>query len=314
MVYDAIARLKVQAHWQTDVIAGGLLGTALGIGLPLASRRFRCKSYRAVCRSALTNVFEPASGAANLRSIDASRLTAALWIPRIAAAYEPSAIRVALEDTKFYFTAPLRWDAEDWTYFGITVSAVVGAHAFDSKVRADFATGSDALLNGGKDKNVARDAYPALAIIAGTWAAAGLLGDSYGYRETWRLLEAGVFSRATGEILSRAAGRERPDGSTSPNQWRKGGDSFPSVHTSAAFAIGMTFAELGNDEYRWPRRIIGYSVAASTAYIRIKGNLPWTSDTVAGAALGIATARFVLNRENGNHAQIAVEPQWAVGC
>jgi membrane-associated phospholipid phosphatase len=29
-VYDAIARLKSQAHWQTDVIAGGLLGTGIG--------------------------------------------------------------------------------------------------------------------------------------------------------------------------------------------------------------------------------------------------------------------------------------------
>lgn len=29
-VYDAIARLKSHAHWQTDVIAGGLLGTGFG--------------------------------------------------------------------------------------------------------------------------------------------------------------------------------------------------------------------------------------------------------------------------------------------
>src|ERR1700730_1328898 len=29
-VYDSIARLKSQAHWQTDVIAGGILGTAIG--------------------------------------------------------------------------------------------------------------------------------------------------------------------------------------------------------------------------------------------------------------------------------------------
>ena len=26
-VYDAIARVKVQAHWQTDVLAGFVLGT-----------------------------------------------------------------------------------------------------------------------------------------------------------------------------------------------------------------------------------------------------------------------------------------------
>lgn len=230
-------------------------------------------------------------------------------LPIMSSANEPSGLQIALEDTKQYFTAPVRWDTEDWTYFGITVAAVAGAHAFDSNVRSHFATGSNAILNGGKDNNVARDAYPALALIAGTGIAAGFFRDTDGYHETWRLLEAGVFSTVTGEILSRAAGRERPDGTTSPNRWRKGGDSFPSVHASAAFAIGMTFAESGNDEYRWIRRIIGYSVAGGTAYIRIKDNLHWTSDTVAGAAIGIATARFVLNRENGNHAHVALEPQ-----
>jgi membrane-associated phospholipid phosphatase len=29
-IYDAVARMKVQAHWQTDVLAGWLLGTATG--------------------------------------------------------------------------------------------------------------------------------------------------------------------------------------------------------------------------------------------------------------------------------------------
>ena len=30
-VYDGIARMKVQAHWQSDVIAGYALGTAAGV-------------------------------------------------------------------------------------------------------------------------------------------------------------------------------------------------------------------------------------------------------------------------------------------
>jgi len=29
-VYDAIARMKSQAHWQTDVIAGWVIGTGIG--------------------------------------------------------------------------------------------------------------------------------------------------------------------------------------------------------------------------------------------------------------------------------------------
>ncbi|MDB6085843.1 MAG: phosphoesterase PA-phosphatase related protein [Gammaproteobacteria bacterium] len=224
-----------------------------------------------------------------------------------AGAAESSGVRTALDDAGQYFTAPLRWDAEDWTYFGVTAVAVAAAHQFDSNVRSHFATGSNAVLNG-KDKNSLRDALPSVALIAGTWATAGYLGDSDGYRETWRLVESGVLSSVSAEVLTLSVGRKRPDATTSPNQWRQGGDSFPSVHASAAFAIGMTFAESGNDDYRWIRRILGYGVAGGTAYIRVKNNVHWVSDTVAGAALGIATARFVLNRENGNHAQLTFQP------
>jgi membrane-associated phospholipid phosphatase len=208
----------------------------------------------------------------------------------------------ALEDTKLYFTAPVRWDSQDWLYFGGALLAVGASHEFDGRVRTHFATASDSQLNG-EDRNSLRDALPSVALIAGTALYASFIGDSDGYRETWSLLEAGVFSTATSEVLTLAAGRERPDATSSPNQWRHGGDSFPSVHASAAFAIGTVFAESGNDEYRWIRRIIGYGAAAGTGYIRVRDNAHWLSDTVAGAALGIATARFVLNRQD--HAQQA---------
>ncbi len=223
-------------------------------------------------------------------------LAAMVFAPAASRADDSFTFGVALEDTKQYFTAPLRWDTEDWLYFGGTVGAVVASHEFDGRVRAHYATGSNALLNG-KDRNSLRDAAPTVALIAGTFAAASFLDDHDGYRETWSLLEAGVFSTVTAEAFSYAAGRERPDATTSTHAWRKGGDSFPSVHTSAAFAVGMVFAESGNDDYRWVRRILGYGIAGATAYIRIKENDHWLSDTVAGGALGIATARFVLNRQ-----------------
>ncbi len=215
----------------------------------------------------------------------------------------------ALADVKDYYTAPLHWDAEDWLYFGGTLAVVAGSHEFDARVRDHFAKGPDDGLNGGQDKNVLRDALPAVGLIVGTGVYAGFLRDTDGYRETWSLVEAGVLSTATGEMLSLAAGRERPDAAVSSDQWRHGGDSFPSVHTSAAFAIGMVFAESGNDEYRWMRRILGYGIAGATGYIRVKEDVHWVSDTVAGAALGIATARFVLNRQDrDSHADLAFQP------
>ena len=206
-------------------------------------------------------------------------------------------IGAVLEDTKLYFTAPLRWDSQDWLYFGAALAAIGASHEFDSRVRTHFVNPKDPL--NGDDKNATRDAIPALALIVGTGLYAAAIGDRDGYKETGSLLEAGVFSVATSELLTLATGRERPDATTSPNMWGHGGDSFPSVHVSAAFAIGTVFAESGNDEYRWIRRILGYGVAAGTAYVRVRDNVHWLSDTVAGAALGIATARFVLNRQGG---------------
>lgn len=235
-------------------------------------------------------------------------LAAALFLRPAGSFADSFTLSEALQDTKLYFTAPLRWDSQDWLFFGGALAAIGASHEFDGRVRTHFVTANDALLNG-KDRNSVRDALPAVALILGTGLSASFFDDSDGYRETWSLLEAGVFSTVTGEVLSLAGGRERPDATSSPNQWRHGGDSFPSVHTSAAFAIGMVFAESGNDEYRWIRRIIGYGVAAGTGYIRVRENVHWLSDTVAGSALGIATARFVLNRgSNAQQESLQFEP------
>lgn len=214
----------------------------------------------------------------------------------------------ALDDIAQYYTAPLRWSGEDWLVFGGSLAAIAAAHSFDGRVRSDFATGPGA-LNGGQDKNSLRDAAPTVAIIGGTWAYAGILNDRDGYREGWALLEAGVLSGATGEALAFAFGRERPDATTSPNEWGKGADSFPSVHVSTAFAVGTVFAESGNDDYRWLRRILGYGIAAGTGYLRLHENVHWLSDTVAGSALGIATARFVLNRQTGKASESSLSFQ-----
>jgi membrane-associated phospholipid phosphatase len=113
------------------------------------------------------------------------------------------------------------------------------------------------------------------------------------------MLEAAAFSTAAGYILKQAAGRERPYVTADPGSWGNSGDSFPSLHTTAAFAIGTVLAESGGDRYRLLRRVLGYGIAVGTAYVRMDHDAHWLSDTVAGAGLGIATARFVMKRRDG---------------
>jgi membrane-associated phospholipid phosphatase len=70
------------------------------------------------------------------------------------------------------------------------------------------------------------------------------------------------------------------------------------MHVSTTFAVGTVLAESGSDRYRWLRRGIGYGLAGATAYARLDHNAHWLSDTVAGAALGIATAQFTIQRRD----------------
>ena len=218
-----------------------------------------------------------------------------------------SGTRSYLSDVGGYFTAPSRWDGSEWAWFGGAVLAIGLAHRYDSQVRTHFVgTGPVSSSN----TNDTKDAIPAAALFGGTWAFALLTQDRDGYREGWAMIEAGALSGVTAYALKFAAGRQRPDAATDPNEWFKSGDSFPSLHSTAAFAIGTVLAESGNDDYRFVRRLLGYGVGVATSYERLKHNAHWLSDTVAGAALGISSAHFAMNRRyaTGDESHLALVP------
>jgi len=201
----------------------------------------------------------------------------------------------AWQDTKLYFTAPVRWDGEDWLIFGGTLAAIAASHGLDTPVRNHFA-GKSPVLDG-KDPHSTRDALPAAVLVGGTFALALAVDSPDGRNEAYRMLEAAALSGITAEGLKYAAGRARPNETLHVNDWRKGGSSFPSLHATAAWSIGTVFAESGSDDFRWTRRILGYGIASFTAYERLHGNQHWFSDVVAGSALGLYTGAFVIKRQ-----------------
>jgi membrane-associated phospholipid phosphatase len=234
------------------------------------------------------------AGCCNIVRLIRAALLLLLFSPRLCLA-ESLGVADVLTDAKLYFTAPLYWDTRDWLYFGGVLAAIGTAHQFDGDVRRHFAIGSRAQLNG-QDSNSLRDAAPTAAILVGTWAFAQLSDSSNGHTEAYTMLESAGFSSVTTIALRYAAARARPNQTTQVDDWRSGGNSFPSLHTTAAFAVGTVLAESGSDDFRWTRRLLGYGIACATAYVRIRDNDHWLSDTVAGAAIGIATAQFTMNR------------------
>lgn len=201
-----------------------------------------------------------------------------------------------LDDVESYYTAPLRWDGEQWALFGGAIGAVALAHHYDSDVRTHF-VGAGA--SGSTSNSSLEDALPAAALWAGTYIYSTEWHDRSGLTVTWAMLEGAGLSTVTAYAFQYAIRRSGPDETTDPNQWFSSGSSFPSEHTTAAFAIGTVFAESGSGGYRWLTRVLGYGVASFTAYERLKHNAHWLSDVVAGAALGGSTGVFVLDRTYG---------------
>jgi membrane-associated phospholipid phosphatase len=199
------------------------------------------------------------------------------------------------EDIKLYFTAPLRWRAEEWAWFGGALVAIGASHHYDTQVRTHFVGNKTPTEIANLPADDAKDILPAVAVVVATWGYAGLVQDANGHREAWAMVEATGLSTVTAYALKFAVGRAGPNVTSDPNAWRQGGRSFPSEHVNVAFSVGTVLAESGSDDYRWLRRLLGYGVGVGTAYLRLEHNQHWLSDTVAAAALGISTAHFTMN-------------------
>jgi membrane-associated phospholipid phosphatase len=71
------------------------------------------------------------------------------------------------------------------------------------------------------------------------------------------------------------------------------GSSFPSGHTTAAFCAATVFAYEYKDQIVIP--VIAYSIAGLVGVSRITENAHWTTDVLAGFALGYITGKQVVN-------------------
>jgi membrane-associated phospholipid phosphatase len=101
-----------------------------------------------------------------------------------------------------------------------------------------------------------------------------------------RTADALLTAGAICEGLKWAVTEERPDGS--------GKDSFPSAHTTAAFAVAEMQSHF-HPKQRW----LWYSGATLIAASRVETDRHYWWDVAAGAALGYGVARWQLTQRRG---------------
>ena len=127
------------------------------------------------------------------------------------------------------------------------------------------------------------------AVLLGV--VAGLVFDRPGLTQSSVRIGAGiVVSAAACEVLKVTVGRARPyESPGDPDELHpfSGHDSFPSGHTTVAFAAATGLCR--EAPARWVPWV-AYPLAGLCGWSRVHDDMHWASDVVAGAALGIWSA------------------------
>lgn len=138
-----------------------------------------------------------------------------------------------------------------------------------------------------------------LANRSALWLAVAALLGALGGRPGRRAAARGVLCIAVASALVNLGlkslhGRRRPDRAHSPAPVGRhvrmpGSSSFPSGHSASAWAfataVGVEFPMLG---------LPMGALAAAVAYSRVHTGVHYPSDAIAGALIGVTTARLVL--------------------
>jgi len=184
-----------------------------------------------------------------------------------------------------------RWDERQWRRFGEGVAGVAAVYALDKPLydavqrnRSSFTDDVSKVVTpfgGRRAENIS-----ALLIVAGAWSHNDNLRD------------AGRDS----------LGRARPiqeEGNTSFHPFSSTHQSFPSGHSTNAFAFATAIA--GHYD-TWVVPTIVYSIATGVAMSRVNDRAHFPSDVLAGALIGRGIAKALVHRHQSRNATWVITP------
>jgi membrane-associated phospholipid phosphatase len=193
-------------------------------------------------------------------------------------------------------------------HLGVVLAAtVVALVPFDAAIGR--AARQPALQNNSTFRETAvqlnRAAFPGATFASYAVYAAGVsTANEQTLDAGFHILESVFVASNVTDVLKRAVGRARPSVSSDPLRFDVGNDegttasaSFPSGHATVAFALAAaSAAELSHHGVPGARFIIPvlYGTATGVGTARVYGRAHWASDVVAGAAVGMFSARAVV--------------------
>ena len=199
--------------------------------------------------------------------------------------------------------APLSWNTKQWEKAAGAVVIVGGLMLADRDIDKAAQKQRSSVTNHISSWTAPLGSGYGFAISGGLLAT-GLVFHHENLRDTGReAIEAGLLAIAVDQVLKRAFGRERIVDSGGRTVFVPGSshDSFPSGHTTEAFAVASVIATRSKG---WEIPVIAYAAAALVGMDRINTRDHFASDVVAGAFLGTTVGRFLVKRHGDEKAGV----------
>jgi membrane-associated phospholipid phosphatase len=221
-------------------------------------------------------------------------LLLALCSAHKAGATELSYPEILIDDVKHVVTAPARWEEAEWHKAGWASLAVVGtALVIDRPLRDEMRrhSGDNAFIT-----QVERfGAQYAVGVVGGFYVVGALTDDATAIQVAQdgiaaSLIASGIITPA----IKLVAGRSRPRDDAGIFHFKpfsNGNSSFPSGHTTEAFALASVVAN--HYDETWVTST-SYAIASLVGLARTYHHAHFASDVLAGAMIGTLVGKAVV--------------------
>jgi len=204
-------------------------------------------------------------------------------------------------DTRDLTISPLKWDKKDWLHFGMFTATTATLFLVDRSASDFCRENRSASMD-----NITESFFDPLAskyslALGGVFYAYGLAGKDKKAQSTGLLVvESYLVGGLFANLGKYAFGRSRPNREAASPSFRWNGPfngrSFPSGHTTTAFAVAAVFANQYRDTKWVP--VAAYTLATAAGLSRVYENRHWLSDTFAGAVLGTLAGNYICRAQS----------------
>ncbi len=201
--------------------------------------------------------------------------------------------QLVVDDIKHMVIAPSGWEKQEWQNFGLASLAVAGTAAVIDRPWRDRMrrhSGNSTFM-----RDVERfGAEYSLGVLGGFYLAGAVVNNDKAMTVAEDGLAASIIaSGIITPVLKYATGRSRPRENAGSSHFRpfSGAASFPSGHTTQAFAVASVIS--ANHDETWVK-FSSYGVAGLVGLARTYHDAHFASDVLAGALIGIVVGQSVV--------------------